>query len=287
MDLARNCRPLLAAVTGMMAALFFAVGASGQTVVNVALPTGQPPMVIEKSAKRGLVFDVVDALNSMQGEFRFQVDDYPAERLMVSYDEMDVHIIAYSDAKWGWGDRGARPSLNLTNGRDLFFTLGGYERDPSVTEEIAAVRGFHYAFANYDSDLLSQMPNVTLVSDEESVLRLVENKRVDKGIVSEAFLQWIALSKPEVYARLKIDFDRPDHSYNRQILVLPNSPVSVDQINDLIWKMIASGRLQSLYARYGLHVPDALNKSRSNTLDPVRYFSSLMTMDAAAQGNAW
>jgi hypothetical protein len=244
----------------MMIILFFASGAFAQTTVNVGITSIQPPLVIDELQERGLVYDVVRALNTHQSDYNFQAYHYPAKRLLVSYQDENVHVVAYNDVKWGWLERDGQATVNLTNGRDLFFSLKESPYDTARVDEIGAVRGFHYAFADFDSAKLSQMPNVALVKNEDSVLRLVEYGRVAKGIVSETFLEWISYSEPDLYQKLDIDRDNPDDTYHRQLVVFPYSPISVTELNSLIAGLIETGELQSIYAKYGLKVPATLSE---------------------------
>lgn len=234
--------------------LFFISIARSETVVNVALTSIQPPLVINERAQLGLIYDVIKLLNESQSDFRFETKLVPPQRVLNYYRDINVHIVAYNDVLWGWKQRGGQASLNLTNGRDLFFSLKG-EGVRTALKEIGAVRGFHYAFADFDAEKLASMDNVSLVSSEENVLRLVERERVEKGIVSETFLDWTAKVRPELYERLKIDEDDPDHSYNRQFVVFDFSPIDVMRLNQLLINLYEMGDLQRVYAWYGLEVP--------------------------------
>ncbi|CAM3478325.1 hypothetical protein [Thalassospira profundimaris] len=267
---------MYAAAMCMISILFLASAAIGQTVVKVGITSIQPPLVIDAVEKRGLVYDVVAALNELQSDYQFKAYHYPAKRLLVSYRDEDVHLVAYNDVKWGWLERDGVGSVDMIDGRDLFFTLRGYQPPTQRPEQIGAVRGFHYAFADFDSAKLSQMPNVSLVNNEDGVLRLVEHGRVDKGIVSETFLEWIAVSEPDVYQALEIDREHPDDTYHRQFVAFPYSPISVTEFNRLVMQLTETGDLQEIYARYGLTVPAALDEEGADGSDGRSYLVGLL-----------
>ncbi|MET0013148.1 MAG: hypothetical protein ABW085_05780 [Sedimenticola sp.] len=224
--------------------------ADSRQKVSVALTSIQPPFVIDEASRHGLAYDVVDALNRHQGLYEFQAKLIPAKRLLSDHDALGEHVVAFNDELWGWKQRGGAGSLTLTDGKDVFFSLN----ETSTKDTIAAVRGFHYAFSGFDPEKLSRMPNVTVVNDEPTVLEMVIQKRTDRGITSLAFLKWISVSSPELYSRLRIDPEE-DHTYNRQFIVFPYSPVSVGIINRYLTEMKEEGILPRIYKTYGLESP--------------------------------
>ncbi|MBO6826291.1 MAG: hypothetical protein JJ879_08820 [Sneathiella sp.] len=226
-----------------------------KTPVNVGLTSVMPPFVINDQQKHGLVYDLVDALNDLQSDYYFSTTLYPTKRLRAIYEDSRTHMVAFVDVRWGWEERGGKGSIPLTNGKDLFVKLRE-EREEEDGGTLAAVRGFHYAFADYSAEKLATNPNVTLVRDEESVLQLVLRERVSKGIVSAALLSWYSVHRPESHQRLLIDHDNPDHTYTRQFVVLPHSPVNLDVMNGYFKRLYGSGELQNLFAKYGLQLPE-------------------------------
>ncbi|MBE7637140.1 ABC transporter substrate-binding protein [Sneathiella sp. P13V-1] len=230
--------------------------ASARTQVNVGLTSVQPPFVVDVEAKKGVIFDLLKALNDTQETYEFLPLLYPARRMLSDYKTLNIHVVAFNNVNWGWVQRGGIPSINLTNGRDLFVSLA--KSDPNKTDitDIGAVRGFHYAFADYDADKLARMQNVSLVESEADVLKLIKFNRVKKGVISEAFLGWVSISNPQLYKILKIDRANPDHTYHRQLIRLASSPISLEEIDLLLEKMKNNGALQAVYDKYGLNVPD-------------------------------
>ncbi len=229
--------------------------ANAKTKVNVGLTSVQPPFVVDVAAKKGVIFDLLRTLNDNQSEFEFTPILYPARRMLSDYKELNIHIVAFNNVNWGWVQRGGVPSVNLTDGRDLFVSLANPDLTKTDIKDIGAVRGFHYAFAGYDADKLSKMQNVSLVENEAGVLKLLKFNRVKKGVVSEAFLNWISISDPHLYKILKINTETPDHTYHRQLIALESSPIKVEAIDSLLKKMRKSGILQAVYDKYGLTVP--------------------------------
>ncbi len=227
----------------------------GKIVVNVGINTIQPPLIIDDSNKVGLTYDVIALINTIQDKYLLKTKMYPVRRLLIDYQTNDVHVIAFNNTNWGWKERGGKGGLTLIEGRDLFFSLNDNRVLDGKELTIGAVHGFHYAFAKLDQDELLNMKNVTVTDNEDGVLKLVLNKRVDKGIVSESYLNWLAISKPELFKRIEIDYDNPDNSYIRQFVTLPNSPISIEELNHFVEELLKDGSLQSVYKKYGMTFP--------------------------------
>ena len=232
---------------------FSGVAARAQQQVSVGLTESQPPFVTDSAKSKGLVFDLIDAMNEFQNDYLFVAKIMPTIRLLARFDDHGQELIAFNDIHWGWADRGAQGSLTLTNGEDLFFRLKE-KPTPQETPEIVAVKGYHYAFADFDHKKLQELPNVSLTKDEPLVMKMVLSNRGDVGIASNAFLSWMRKINPEEMDRVTILPD-PDHRYHRQFIVLPQSKVSVEALDRLFTEMETKGLLSALFANYGLASP--------------------------------
>lgn len=236
--------------------LFLSPVSHAKTTVNVGITANIPPFATDTKNKVGLVYDVINELNKQQSNYQFIPYFFPAKRLLETHKAMNIHLIAYNDVSWGWKQRGGQASINLTDGSDVFFTLKNNQTTQLYPKELAAVRGFHYAFANYDPQKAEKMSNLHLVNNEEQVIRLVINHRVQKGIASASLLRWLAISQPQTYKQLNIDYDQPDHHYNRQLVVMESSPISLKALNRLLTKEKIRLALTKIYQRYGLSLPN-------------------------------
>ena len=223
---------------------------SAGKIVDIGINAAQPPFSFQTDHQEGLIFDIVNALNSYQDTYTFRTNVYPTQRILRSPERLQMHIVAFNDENWGWSQRGGKGSLTLTDGMDVFVAL----KDNSERETIGAVQGYHYAFADYDPEKLAAMKNVTAVKNEEAVLELILRQRVDRGVISLAFLRWIKVLRPDDYAKLEI-VDKPDHIYNRQFILFSWSSIDIDALNDLLVQMKEDGILKSVFAKYGLPAP--------------------------------
>ena len=219
-------------------------------LVEIGITAVQPPFSFHKDRQQGLVFDVIKALNSYQDKYTFEASIYPTKRILKSPKQLDLHIIAFNDENWGWSQRNAKGSLTLTNGKDVFIA----RKDNKLRSTTAAVSGYHYAFADYDPIKLETMPGVTAVQNEELVLDMVLRNRADRGVISLTFLQWVKVSDPQAYAKIEV-VDQPDHTYNRQFIMLSWSPIATHEMNELLLNMKKDGIWDKVFGKYGLPAP--------------------------------
>lgn len=227
--------------------------ASAQQSIHVVLTSNQAPFVIDLATRNGLAFDVLEILNENQSRFQFEESLIPVKRLVYTNIRKHYDLILFNDVNWGWTDLGAKGSAPLTNGRDIFISPESANSNPLVGS-IAAVRGYHYGFANYDPEQLAKMQRVTLVNTESDIIRMVLNKRTKWGVISESYLNWFAIQSPKTAKQLKIS-PKEDHRYQRQFVVFEHSKISVAQINALLADPIIEAKLKLAFRNYGLTGP--------------------------------
>lgn len=234
----------------ILLSVLLSFNSGAKETVQVALTSIQPPFVFDNKELKGLVNDVFTELNRAQERYHFELALYPPSRLRQYFDSMQVHIIAFNDENWGWKPLGGQGSLPLTRGKDLFFQLAEPHKEANDRlVDIAAVRGFHYRFANFDPSYLEHNEEIAVLENEAAVVKFVSYGRAKRGISSEAYLNWLSLSQPHVYDRLQIL--NADHRYQRKLVVMPASPVSVEEIDDYLRTLSKSGLLNKIFDRYG------------------------------------
>jgi hypothetical protein len=190
----------------------------------------------------------------MQERYEFVLNMYPPSRIVKYHNELKVDLVAFNDLKWGWDKQGGKGSLSLTNGKDIFFTFDKNGVAPNKEElTIAAVRGFHYRFANFDPSNLEKNTQIHSLEDETNVVEFMSYMRADKGIASKAYLDWLSVSKPEVYKRITLLEE--DHRYTRRFIAMPNSVISIKEVNNILLDLNKTGLLKLIFARYGQAAP--------------------------------
>lgn len=221
--------------------------------INVAIELTHPPFVIDMATQTGLTYDMLKLFNSFQSRYKFVPIQVPTRRLRERAASLNIDMIALIDVDWGWRERGAIGSLSLTDGMDVFIA-----RKAPTTQtgqpDLAAVVDFYYQFAEFSLEKLSAMPNVQLVSDESTVVEFVLRGRVRRGVVGLSTFNWLSLNQPEIHNVIKV-LPSVDHHYSRQLVVLPNASIDIQDLNNLLLALEDRSLLKKLFATYGLQAP--------------------------------
>lgn len=245
-------------ITSLFYTLFLSMvvltSAQAQTVIKVAHSSFQAPFVTNFDSPQGLVVDLVDAMNALQNDYIFDLKMIPSKRLLSSYKEEAIDLVAFNDMQWGWSNNGAEGSLPLSYGQDMFFKATDNEMTKVARFRIAAIRGFHYSFADYDAQTLEELPHVTLSNTIDGVLKQVLFGRAKTGVASKAYLQWLNIVDPEQYNGISL-IDKVDQRYVRRFVRLVNAKISVQDLNGILRELAQAGLLKTLYQRYGLDMP--------------------------------
>lgn len=222
----------------------------------------KPPLFFENGTK-GLVLDLVEALNRIQKEFSFQLKTYPSQRLTLYAAQGDkIHIIMFSNLKWiGEAARNFKPSVRLMSSRDIYFSLKDEGRNQDFFDNVGkiatvGVQGYHYFYSGFVNDgiYLKNIYNTTLVKDELTVIQMILLGRGQIGIAENSSLEYFRGLNPDGYSRLLLS-TQPDNVFDRVLLVNNDAPVSVEQMNNFIRTMKTQGVLDRMYSKYGLSSP--------------------------------
>lgn len=245
-------------ITSLLYTLFLSVvvltSAQAQTTIQVAHSSFQAPFVTSFEPPQGLVIDLVEAMNQAQDKYIFDLKLIPSKRLLSSYKKEDIDLVAFNDMQWGWSNSGAQGSFPLTYGQDIFFKAKDEEMTKLARFRIAAIRGFHYSFADYDEQKLEELPHVTLSNTIDGVLKQVLFGRAKTGVASQAYLQWLKTVDPEQYQGISL-IDKVDQRYTRRFIRLANAKIPVQDLNDILRQLAQTGVLKKLYQHYGLDIP--------------------------------
>lgn len=215
-----------------------------------------PPFVEGKS---GVTFDLLQAMNRVQDKYVFEFVDTSANRRYQHLEEGKFQLMLFESAEWGWDPKLVEASnVFLTGDGDIFVARSAPGRDETYfdslrNKRIAATLGYHYAFANFQTDpeVLKKDFDITLVADARQVVRLVAQGVADVGVVTKSYLQSYLKANPQNAASLLVS-RRMDQAYQHTILVKRGTSPSAREINQILKKLGTSGALQKIWAKNGI-----------------------------------
>ncbi|MFY8274702.1 substrate-binding periplasmic protein [Pseudoalteromonas sp. SSDWG2] len=232
---------------------FNAHGAKIHVKVGAGL---RPPFMLQEG--KGMGPEIINAFNLVQDEFHFELVSVPIARRVMSLSEGWVDIVMWDNLEWGWGDDMHLLASNpLLQSQDSFISHISARKDQRFFDSfhdkvICGVNGYHYRFLNYQTDYktIKEMFDIVLVRTEEESIKMALNKRCDISVASASALDWFFVQHPEERANILIS-DKFDTQYTRSFLVPEYSPISVQEINNILNKANALGLLAPIYKQYG------------------------------------
>lgn len=210
----------------------------------------------------GLGPDIIAALNKLQSTFKFELIAMPIKRSQLMIDEGWVDISMWEIPEKGWKNaKNFNVSKPLIFSKDLFITKKSDDKNQGYfssfqDKRIAAVHGYHYNFANNETDrnkLLTQF-DINLLQNDRDTITMVIKDRAEIAVTSEVSLNWYLHSQPQ-YKDTFLLSDKADSSFSRHFIVPTSSPISVDELNRILMLAADKGVLTPIYRKYGLNAP--------------------------------
>jgi ABC-type amino acid transport substrate-binding protein len=233
-----------------------------------------PPYVMKPESARpqGLLPELLEALNAVQDDYRFILVPTSVTRRYRDFSQGRYDLIFFESPDWGWQDM-ALDKLDLQiadaevyvaraeegRGQGYFSSLRG--------KRMALYSGYHYGFAGFNADqnYLAREFNAVLTYSHDSNLLMLLHDRVDISVVTRSYLRLYQREHPEQSARLLIS-ERADQVYHHHVLLRPGSSLDRQQLQVLLERLAASGRLGELLAHYRL---SAAQDAASEQSDPM------------------
>jgi hypothetical protein len=217
------------------------------------------PFVEGKGAKEeGMTIDLMAALNKLQKKYYFSAILIPPKRRYQSYLDGHYDVIFYENKAWGWQDIAIDISRVYQSGGEVYVALKQAGRGQEYFNDFSGKRmmgilGFHYGFANFNSDesYLRKNFQMQLSHDNDKNLTMLLKGRGDIVVVTKAYLQRYLLNNPEAKEKLLISH-KLDQEYHHTVLVRPGLDPSVDEINRMLEALDESGALTRLLIKYGI-----------------------------------
>ena len=219
-----------------------------------------PPYVYEAEPGRGLLPQLLEALNRQQQDYRFVARKTSLARRFGDLRDGQIDLAIFENPDWGWqGIAAARVDMGLEDA-EIYVAQARSGREQSFFQplkgkRLALFKGYHYGFSGFANDpkLLREHYNAELAYSHDSILGLVLRGRADIGLLTRSWLQERQLREPELQKQLLVG-DQVDQTYRHYMLLRPQSAITPAQLQAQLDQLRHSGELQRIFEPYGVRV---------------------------------
>lgn len=248
---------------GLIVAMhIFAVHA--KTAVRVGGYEFPPYIEIQHGVARGFTIDLIQQLNQLQDDYHFELVLTTPFRRHQDYQQGLFDAIFFEDHFWGWAQRKIAIDNSPAFAKDdeVFIVLKSTSEQQSWFEDmhektIAGILGYHYQLVNYETDpeRLATTYNMILVNDHSASIELVLKQRADTAIVTRSFLSRYLAEHSEAAEQLLVS-DRVDQTYQHQLLISPEHPLTVETLHQWVQELLHQAELSPQWQQSGLVLPE-------------------------------
>jgi len=213
-----------------------------------------PFVVVDKNNNKveGITKKLIHEMNLLQKKIKFELFLTSPSRRFYDFDQKNFDLIMFEDIKWGWKNKDIVASNVFLKGGEVYITKADPSKNQSYFDSlkdkhIAIIKGYHYGFANFNSDekYLKNHFKIQFSSYHEGNILKVIFGRADISIVNLCYLRSFLLNHPEKKNQILIS-EKFDQRYNHTILARKNSAVKMSEINQLLSQMEKSGTLSRI-----------------------------------------
>jgi len=206
----------------------------------------------------GLGMDVIEGLNALQSDYTFVPILASPRRRHQMFAEERFDMSFFDHLEWGWDTSLVDATDVYLEGGEVYATL----KTPKVTDSyfddivsksLAGILGYHYGFANYETDpiRLKARFDITLTNDHEQILKIVMGGRAEVGIFTETYLKRLFQKDFMIRNRLVVS-GRYDQRYGFRTIVRKGFTPSARTMQKLMTQLRADPNSQWITDKYGL-----------------------------------
>ncbi|QFT21908.1 Bacterial extracellular solute-binding protein, family 3 [Pseudomonas sp. THAF187a] len=221
------------------------------------------PPYVDKSNTRestGLLPQLLEALNQEQSDYHFTMLPTAIVRRFGDLQRGRIDMAIFENPSWGWQDIDATAVDMGLEDAELFVArdeeLRGQEYfDQLQGKRLALYRGYHYGFADFNSDpeFLTRTYNANLGHSHDSNLLMVLRGRADIALVTRSNL-YDFIKRNREHARALLISERIDQVYHHHAMVRAGSPISPEAFAALLERLRAKGELERIFSPYRIAV---------------------------------
>ncbi|MFI8478990.1 substrate-binding periplasmic protein [Pseudomonas sp. NPDC078700] len=230
-----------------------------------------PPYVFgaNEVSSRGLMPELISALNRQQSEFHFEIVPTSLQRRYADLNNGRVDINLFENPGWGWQEVPHQTVDMGLEDAEVFVARTAKSRTQSYFDKILGKRlalynGYHYAIAgfNTDPDYLAQKHNAIVGYSLDGNILMVTHRRVDIALVTRSYLK-VFFKKYPAYADNLLVSRRVDQIYKHHAILRPDAPISALQFHRLLEALRQSGQLEKIFAPYDIKVESEVHLGKA------------------------
>ena len=230
-----------------------------EKVINVGGYLFPPFVEVSSGSYSGLAIDMIQAINEIQEEYIFKFVLTSPKRRFLSFKEGHYDLMLFESKSWGWQNEAVSNSRVFLEGGEVYIAKNKVGRSQEYFNDfngkkIACVRGYHYGFADFNSDTSFLKENFLthIVPTQEAAILSTLGSRSDIAVVTVSYLNRYMSLNPEMRGKVIVS-EKFDQKYNHTILVNDNSPfIDVSKVNKILLALENSGKLKELFSKYGI-----------------------------------
>ncbi len=236
-------------------ALLGSINAGAAEIVRV----GAYPFLPFVDKGSGLTFELLQAMNAFQKEYQFELVDTSPNRRYQDMASGNFSMMLFENVKWGWDAAAVDVSkVYLRGDGEVYVARSAPGRGESyfdvlTDKQLLLVLGYHYGFANFESDQLelAKKYKISFSFDNAVSLRNLLMGRGDVAVITRSYLTRYLVQNPQDAEKLLVSL-RMDQTYAHTALIKKGSKPTVQEIDALLDRMEAAGVLKKLWANYGI-----------------------------------
>lgn len=206
----------------------------------------------------GLTLDIINALNQVQQDVRFEFVSTSIEHRYKAYSVGRFDMMMFENPNWGWQQIETQfIPLHITDG-EAFIALKSKARNQLffstlTNKSIALVKGYHYRFAQLETnpEHLEKQFNIIYVNNNKASIESILRKRADVAPVTYSYLNHYLKLNPQEQPLLLIS-EKWDQHYTHNILLKPNSVLEATKLSHWLQLLTDNGKLAELAQNYDI-----------------------------------
>lgn len=206
----------------------------------------------------GATIEIIEELNKLQKKYHFKFYKTSAKRRYTHFENKELDIIFFESQQWGWSKKQVEATKPFARGGEVFITKSSPDKSQSYfsslkNKKIIGVLGFHYAFADYNSNenVLRRKYNMLLTSTPDSIISLILKDRGQIGVITESLLRKTINREKKLKDQILVS-EVYDQEYKHTALVSSSSPIRLQELESYIALLKKTGSLQKILSKYGI-----------------------------------